>query len=189
MRLGDFLNTTVEGHVAAPLHPVTFKAIKRGKHGEEYVIEMKAVLAFVDEKRRDDAIDAAEAAIRRVYPDGNTPAEKRSNEIAYQVLLRALRDGDDPRVQFAENVEQLRSVLVQRVATHLYGEYLDFVDEEFPEVITPEQFAELVEAARKKSLSDLLTSTDYWTLRRALPGLVAHFGKSLTLTSGAGAPA
>lgn len=189
MRLGDFLSTTVEGQVAAPVHPVTFKAIKRGKHGEEYVIEMKAALAFVDEKRRDEAMDAAEAAIRRVYPDGNAPVEKRSNEIAYQVLLRALRDADDPRVQFAESVEQLRSVLVQRVATHLYAEYQDFVDEEFPEVITPEQFADLVEQATKKSMRDLLISTDYWTLRRALPGLVAHFGRSQTPMSGAGAPA
>lgn len=189
MRLGDFLNVTVEGQVTAQTHPVTFKAIKRGKHGDEYVIEVKAVIAFVDEKRRDEAMDAAEAAIRRVYPDGNAPVEKRSNEIAYQVLLRALRDADDARVQFAESVEQLRAVLVQRVATYLYSEYLDFVDEEFPEVITPDQFAELVEAARKKSLSDLLTSTDYWTLRRALPGLVAHFGKSPTPIFGAGAPA
>jgi hypothetical protein len=37
-------------------------------------------------------------------------------------------------------------------------------------------------------LSDLLISTDYWTLRRALPGLVAHFAKSPTLTSGAYGP-
>jgi hypothetical protein len=142
---------------------------------------MKAVLAFVDEKRRDEAMDAAETAIRRVYSDGNAPAEKRSNEIAYQVLVRALRDADDPRVQFAESVEQLRSALVQRVATHLYGEYLDFVDDEFPEVITPEQFADLVEQAKKCSAPVLLTSIDYWTLRRALPGLVAHFAKSPTV--------
>jgi hypothetical protein len=149
MRLGDFLNTSIEGQLMAPTHPVSFKAIKRSKHGEEYIVEVKAVLAFVDEKRRDEAMDAAEAAIRRLYPDGNAPAERRSNELAYQVLLHALRDADDPRVQFAESVEQLRSVLVQRVATHLYGEYRDFVDEEFPEVITPEQFADLVEQGRK----------------------------------------
>ncbi|PYR03791.1 MAG: hypothetical protein DMF97_01085 [Acidobacteria bacterium] len=40
---------------------------------------LEALLAFVDEKRRDEAMDAPESAIRRVHPDGNAPAERRSD--------------------------------------------------------------------------------------------------------------
>jgi len=152
MRLGEFLSGKHrDGATPAPTRPVEFKAIARGAHGEEYLVDCNAVLAFVDEQKRDKAIDAAEVALRRAYPDGSAPAEKRRNEVAYQVLLYALRDADEHRAQFAASVDELRAALVQPVATRLYTEYIEFVDEEFAATPTKEQFAELVEDARKNS--------------------------------------
>jgi len=152
MRLGDFLSAkNREGATPAPTRPVAFKAIARGAHGEEYLVDCNAVLAFVDEQKRDRAIDAAEAALRRAYPDGSAPAEKRRNEVAYQVLIYALRDADEHRAQFAAGVDELRSALVQPVATRLYTEYIEFVDGEFPLVPKEEDMKEMVEEARKNS--------------------------------------
>lgn len=190
MRLGEFLNAMHrDGAPEAPTCPVRFKAIARGAHGEEYLVDCNAVLAFVDESKRDKAIDAAEAVLRRAYPDGSAPAEKRRNEVAYQVLLYALRDADQHRTQFAASVDELRAALVQPVATRLYTEYIEFVDEEFPDEVTPEQLEEMAKEAEKNSFGDLLTSYGYLTIRRALPSLAARFGRSPTQTSGAGAPA
>jgi hypothetical protein len=152
MRLGDHLNAQVRaGATPAPTHPITFKAIARGPRGDEYLVETPAVLAFVDEDKRDAALDAAEIAIRKVYLDGSAPAEKRRNAVTYQILLHALRDADEPRAQLASSVEELRKALVQPVATRLYADYVEFVEREFPSTPSTEQFEELVDDAEKNS--------------------------------------
>jgi hypothetical protein len=152
MRLGQFLEAShTEREQPAPTKPVAFKIIKRLGRGQELVKQVTAVLAFVDEAKRDRAIDAAEAACRRVYQDGSAPPEKRRNELAYQLLLYALRDADEPRAQFASTIDELRSALVQPVATDLYDQYVQFLAEEFPAAPTKEQFDELVEDAAKNS--------------------------------------
>jgi hypothetical protein len=152
VRLADFLSGRNRANATpAPTQPVTFKAIGRDAHGEEYLVDCKGLVAFVDENKRDQAIDAAEAVLRTKYPDGSAPDEKRRNEVAYQVLLRALRDADDPRVQLAASVDELRSALVMPEATRLYAEYVKFVDEEFPATPTPQQFDKLTAEAEKNS--------------------------------------
>ena len=152
MRLGEHLNAKVRaGAIPAPTHPVIFRALARDAHGEQYVVDANAVLAFVDEDQRDRAIDAAEAEIRLKYPDASAPAEKRRNAVAYQILLYALRDAEDPRVQLAATVEELRKALVQPVATRLYSEYIAFVDEEFPATPAEGDFAGMVDDAEKNS--------------------------------------
>lgn len=153
MRLADFLNSPnrSKSAIPAPTQPVTFKALGRDPHGEEYLVECKATLGLVDENRRDEAIDDTEARMRAKYPDGTAPEEKRRNEMAYQVLLRAMRDADDTRVQFAASVDELRSALVMPEATRLYGEYVRFVEEEFPAAPTTKQFQALTREAEKNS--------------------------------------
>ncbi len=188
MRLGEFLKQQ-DQHEPAPTHPVSFKAIGKNPRGEDFTVEITAALAFVDEDRRARMLNAAQVAMRQLYPAGEPPSAELGNEQAYQLLLLALRDADDSRVQFAENVDQLKRALVKLVAERLYGEYQEFVADEFPDVIEPEQFKALVEEAEKNSLSGLLASTAYSTLRRALPGLAAHFATSVTPISGATAPA
>lgn len=152
MRLADHLNAKVRaGATPAPTHPVTFKAIARGTRGDEYLVETPAVLAFVDEDKRDLALDAADTALRAVYPDGSAPAEKRRNAVAYQILLHALRDADEPRAQLASTVEELRKALVQPVATRLYAEYMAFIEREFPATPSADDFHDLVDEAEKNS--------------------------------------
>jgi acyl-CoA reductase-like NAD-dependent aldehyde dehydrogenase len=152
MRLGEHLNAQVRaGATPAPTHPVSFKAIARGVRGDEYLVDTTAVLAFVDEEKADAALDAAEAAIRAKYPDGAAPPEKRRNAIAYQMLLHALRDAEEPRAQLASTVEELRKALVKPVAVRLYAEYVAFVDKEFPPLPTTAQLGELAKEAEKNS--------------------------------------
>jgi hypothetical protein len=152
MRLADFLSVRNRGNATpAPTQPIAFKAIARDANGDEYLVDCKALIAFVDENKRDQAIDAAEAVLRAKYAGGSGPDEKRRNEVAYQVLLRALRDADDPRVQLASSVDELRSALVMPEATRLYGEYVKFIDEEFPATPTPQQFDKLAAEAEKNS--------------------------------------
>ena len=152
MRLSDHLNAQVRaGTTPAPTHPVTFRALARGTRGDRYVVDTPAMLAFVDEDEREAALDAAEAAVRRVYPDGTAPEEKRRNAVAYEILLRALRDAAEPRAQLAASVEELRKALVQPVATRLYADYIEFVEREFPATPTAKQFEELAEEAEKNS--------------------------------------
>lgn len=152
MKLSDHLNAQVRaGTTPAPTHPVTFKALARGPRGDRYVVDTPAVLAFVDEDERETALDAAEAAVRHVYADGSAPAEKRRNAVAYEILVRALRDPNEPRAQLAGSVEELRKALVQPVATRLYADYIEFVEREFPATPTRQQFEELADEAEKNS--------------------------------------
>jgi hypothetical protein len=148
MRLGDFLRQQ-DQHEPAPTQPVTFKAVGKNPRGEDITVEVSAALAFVDEERRARALNAAQVVMRQFYPAGDAPAAELGNEQAYQLLLLALRDADDPRVQLAENADQLKRALVKPVAERLYGEYQKFVAEEFPDVIEPEEFKGLVKEAEK----------------------------------------
>jgi len=188
MRLGDFLKRQ-DQHEPAPTRPVTYRAIGQNPRGEDFTVAVSAVLAFVDEDRRPRSLNAAQVTMRHTYPAGDIPEVELSNEQVYQLLLLALRDATDPRVQLAESVDQLKRSLVKPVAERLYREYQDFVADEFPMVIEPEEFQKLVSESKKSSLSVLLTSIDYSTLRQALPGLAAHFASSPTPTSGGSAPA
>jgi len=152
MRLAEHLNAQVRaGAIPAPTHPVNFKALARGPRGDRHVVDVAAVLAFVDEDERETAIDAANAAVRRAYPEGGEPEEKRRNAVAYEILVRALRDAEDSRAQLSASVEELRKALVQPVATRLYADYLAFVDSEFPSTPTPQQLKELTSEAEKNS--------------------------------------
>jgi hypothetical protein len=150
MRLGDFLRNH-DLQDPSPTHPVSFRVVGKNKRGEDFTMEANAVLAFVDEDKRTHGLHTARATLRPLYPQGELPAVELSNEQAYQLLLHALRDADDPRVQFAENVDQLKRALVKPVAERLYADYQKFVDEEFPEVVSPEQLAELTNEAEKNS--------------------------------------
>jgi hypothetical protein len=67
-------------------------------------------------------------------------------------------------------------------------EYDRWCAEEFPERVDEDTFEALVEEAKKKSLGDLLSSRESSEILRALPSLVAHFGKSTIPPSGDGDP-
>jgi hypothetical protein len=188
MKLGEILRKS-GGAFRAPTKPVKFKVIGRDpSSGDQTVADAEAVLVFVDESEREEALIESEKYIRKKFPDGvMLSADRLTDSHTYHLLAKALRDADDPRQPFAAGgVSELRASLHRNEAQHVYSEYLRFVDEEFPEHVDDETFEELADAAAKKSLRDLLSSFDLSTIRRALPSLVARFSKSTTPTSSDG---
>jgi hypothetical protein len=190
VKLGDILTRSRKGQaVPAPTTPLTFKVLGRDEQGVRTTTDARAVLAFVDDDERNEALRQAEKELRAEFPDGNVPLGLLSEERNYHVLAKGLRDEDDPRAPFADSVKQLRGALHHMEYERIVRAYEDFLEEEFPETPTPEQLDQLIEEAAKNSFGGLLTSYDLRTIRRALPFLVARFGRSPMLTSGAGTPA
>jgi hypothetical protein len=190
MQLGDIFagaSKAGSGVFRAPTKSVKFKVV-RDIDGELFVADARAVLRFVPEDAAEECKVAAEKELRKKFPDG-APVELLLNARAFHVLQRALRDVDDPRVPFASSVDELKGALQERVAVDVYNTYVEWVKEEFPEIVDDETFDELVEAASKKSLPDLFSLFDSSKIRRAWPSLVAHFGRSTpTQMSGGGEP-
>lgn len=190
MQLGDIFagaGASGSGVYRAPTKSVKLKLVQE-IDGELFVADGRAVLRFVPEDAAEECRIAAEKELRVQFPDGGVPGDLLADNRAFHILQRALRDTDDPRKPFAASVRELKSALQQRAAIEAFDTYAQWVREEFPAQVDDETFEELVEAASKKSLPDLFSDFDSAKISRAWPSLVAHFGKSKTLTSGAGEP-
>ncbi len=141
MRLDDFLKNVESAHLA-PTLPVKFKVIGLTKDRQPVTFDAEAQLVFVDELA---SMTATRAAHEKESSDDLFRTER-----AYQLLLVALRDKDNPAIQFASNVEQLKKALVGPVAAALMNSYQSFLAKEFPEMPTEQQAAEMEEEAAKK---------------------------------------
>jgi hypothetical protein len=171
MNLSDFFSTAARA-VPAPTRAVTFKVIGSGPGSTRIVVDAKAELAFVDEDDRLKALRSASDYIKKTY-DGEPDRGRRFDEEIYFVLLLALRDADDINAPFASTALQLRNALVLPEALRLWDAYQRFLREEFPEEISAEEMAELVEEAKKKSLLALLSSKGSSQILSAWGSLVA----------------
>lgn len=176
MKLSDFLSQA-GGHASlAPTKPVKFKVLGRNQGGEQVVADAEAILVFVSEKERQEAIRDAHQELRRLYDKMPVPDERLSDEISYQLLFRALRDSTDQRVAFAGSVPELRAAMSLRVCSELVATYHEWVAQEFPEEIDEEQFQKLVEEAKKVCFFDLVSAFGSRTIQRAMPSLLAISG-------------
>ncbi len=179
MQLGDFLSTA--GSVPpAPVEPVNFNVLHEDQGGERRKIPVNAILVCITEKVRQKCLREALAHLRKEYPQGIPPARLEEEE-RYQILAEALRDADDPRKAFS-SVVQLRNALVSSETAEVWAAFTVFMDREFPPSISSEEFAQLVEDAKKKSLSALLGSIESSKILRALPGLMFLLANSPTQT-------
>lgn len=176
MKLADILDSPQAHHVNP--RPVKFRIAGVNSRGEQVKAEeASACFRFVSEQERAEAYRDGDAEARKLYGSGVEPSLDRVvAERNYCILFRILRDADDPKTAFAASVLQLKNVLVLDEAKRLFDEYETWVAEEFPDTIDEETFAKLVEDAKKKSLSDLLTSYGFKAIRRALPSLASHSG-------------
>lgn len=180
MNLGDFLSTA--GSVPpAPVEPVSFNVLHEDQGGERRKIPVNAILVCITEKARQKCMRDALAHLRKEYPEG-IPPDRLAEEERYQILAECLRDADEPRKAFS-GVTQLRSAIVSSEAAEVWSTWVNFMDREFPPSISPEEFQQLVEDAKKKSLSGLLGSIDSSKILRALPGLMFLLKNSPTQTS------
>lgn len=177
MKLGEFLSGAT---ATAPGKPVKFK-IFGGKvqSSEKVFVDVEAVLTFVSEDERQAANCDAQKHIKLLYGDVEPPANAFADEVAYQILFRSLRDSQSANfaAPFADTIIQLRKVLAAKPAKDLYVKYLDFVYEEFPDDISPDELEALTKDAEKKSFAVLLSEYEFSKIVRALPSLADRFGK------------
>lgn len=173
MRLQDFLNSATN---SAPVKHIKIKVQGEGTNKSGKVSgTVDATLVFVSETERAEAIRDAHKVVR----EGNLAEVTLENEIAFQVLHRALRDStsDNYIVPFAESVKGLKNALVLVEAQRVYNEYSNFMEEEYPPSVDSKQFEELVKEAEGKSLAALLSEYGSSAIRQALPSLAVRFGK------------
>lgn len=185
MNLSDILMGKSGPTFDAPSKSVKFKVIGRDPQGSQTVADAEAALVFVTEDERTEARVAAELEVRK---RGTADPEVLYDTRVYRLLTYALRDSEDHRKPFVSDVNLLQRSLNRRTVMELFSAYEQFVADEFPAQMDEELFEKLVESAKGKYLSDLLSSHDSWTILRAMPALVAHFGQLQTETSGSGEP-
>lgn len=137
MQLGNILSTARDPVVCKP---VSFWVLGE-QDGKQVRAKAEAVLAFVNESARAEALRMAAASIK--------PGVEPAAEEAYWFLLAALRDRDDPSRQFCPNAEigTFRSALILDQVVWLKREYAIFVRDEYPELATAEQQSGLIEQA------------------------------------------
>jgi hypothetical protein len=137
------------------------------------VTEAKAELAFVTEFDRQEAMRTAEKELKALYGSEEISDDRRRDAYTYHILQRALRDADDVRTAFAGSVKELEKALVLPEANKIWSEYIQFCDEEFPDYVDPDTFEKLVAAAKKDSVSTLISTFGYEDVRRSMPGVLA----------------
>jgi hypothetical protein len=182
MNLGDFLSNA-SSSPPLPAEPVSFTALHVNVTGDTLKVPVNAVLVCISEKERQECLRRALVHCRKEYPSADgIPPERLAEEERFQMLAEALRDADDPRKAFA-HVLQLRSVISPHEVTKLWQTLEAFMQREFPPIIDAAEFEKLVQDAKKKSLPDLLSSTGYLILSKALPVLALYFQNAPTHTS------
>ena len=176
MKLGDFLSQAGSS-TPAPTKPVKFKVLGINGEGQQVTAEAEAVIVFVDEHARQEAIREAHKDVRERWKNEDVPPDRLDDEITYQFLLKALRTADDPRRSFCASARELRNALTLRVCGSLMQQYRAFADEEFPDDVDNATLEELIKEAEKKSFADLISARGFSLIHRALPFLAARFGK------------
>lgn len=152
MQLGDILDGGAEFYPVG--RPVTFHVLRQPLGGLQDKARVEAVLYFVDEPARHEADAHADKVLRAdpLYRDTGIPSQKRTEEEYYTFLVRALRNKDNPAEPFCPLADypKFRKSLVSDVVSYLLREYKRYVADEYPELATPEQVAEVVEEALGK---------------------------------------
>tara|TARA_R110000868_G_scaffold193723_2_gene438891 strand:+ start:94 stop:633 length:540 start_codon:yes stop_codon:yes gene_type:complete len=159
MNLRDLLNSPTAHHVSGRV--VNLKVIGTNSAGDPVQVDATARFRFVDEQERSDVLAKADEEVTKRYAGRPVPGDRQIDERSYYMLHAALRDADNPRSAFAETPLALKRSLVLEEAQRVYREMGLWLAEEFPESISEEDMAKLVDEAKKNSLLDLLTSSGF----------------------------
>ncbi len=145
MRLGNIL--AQQGGVPETGRKVKFQFRTQDKQGHTQRHWCEAVILPLSEAERSEA----EAAARSYAEDH--PQTVLGDEAAYRKLQKFLRDPEDLRACFflEKELGQLRGGLVYKQVQWLLDEYQAHIEEEYPEVLSPEQTKALEDEAAKNS--------------------------------------
>ena len=147
MKLGDFVTRARKAHRPPVTCPVRFRilAVVDDDTDGTAPIEVDALLVFVSDASRNEAVTEADAAIDK--RKGGTPADVAGSLREYHFLHRCLRDTDDPGAPFADTPDELATMLVGLERERVAAAYAAFVREEFPDAPTKEQLDKLTAEA------------------------------------------
>lgn len=145
MKLGEFLTNIPPATGSAKKEQVEFTVLARSTQDGSQ-LETKAFACFAlasDRDHQEAEVDALKALqdLRReleVVPGFLLEGAQRA-----QVLLRVLRDWDDPRSRFAGTAEELQKHVPRSDMERLIREYDAWVEKWYPKKVTKEQRAEL----------------------------------------------
>lgn len=146
MQLGNILSTA-----CAPIVPrdVTFCVLGE-KAGQQTKGEAKAVFVFVPESIRDECKRLAREWLEgHGYKDRPIPHDIFADEVERWFLLKALRNKDDHAQQFCfdQDYGTFKAAVTQEQCRWLMAEHERFTADEYPELATPKQQADLVKEA------------------------------------------
>lgn len=145
MRLGNII--AQQGGVPETGRLIKFQFRTKDKQGQTHRIWCEAMMLPLSEVERAEAESAA-----RSHCEKNAQFIL-GDETAYRKVQKFLRDPEDLRVHFflEKELEQIRSGLVFRQVQWLLDEYNQHIEEEYPEVLSKQQEAEVEEDALKNS--------------------------------------
>lgn len=179
MKFGEFLRQGGRTR-QVNLRAVTFKATGQDENLRSVTAEVPAVMAFVDEDRRETIRVEAAADLDKRYQGKQIPAGVTRDEEIYRLLFEALRDptpnesGSHGRL--FDNLTELRTALVLPEVRRLSDEYDLFLVEEFPPRVSQADFDAMVEDAKKNSASDLLSKYGFEKTVKAMAFLAVRSG-------------
>lgn len=147
MQLGNILSTATEPVVCKS---VKFRVLGEDQQGRQTSGQAEAVFAFVNEDRREEYKRLAREWLEQGdFKGKEIPIDVLTEEEYRWFLMAALRDKDAPQKQFCPNgeYEKFRKALILRQVTRLLAGYNDFVEAEYPELLTDDKQADLREQA------------------------------------------
>lgn len=150
MKLGEIFNQ-IEGEPVIGKE-VEFRLIKTTTEGQESY-KIKGIFRILTELDRRDAQKRAEEALLEEYKDNkfSITSDVRLFEQKIWELVLSIYDPEDTRKRILDkDVTLFKKGLTIPMLNHLIKQYEKFVIDEYPELITAEEYADLEEQAAKK---------------------------------------
>lgn len=174
MKLGDFFQRAQRGQQVNP-RLCSFFALGTDSGFIPIKVKVDAALMCVDEDTRETVRVQARNYLQKRFVGLDIPDHVFRDEVSYRMLFHALveaePDSNGIHKPLCESVDELRRSLIIGEMQKIAAEYEKYVAEEFPPTISDEDFAKLVDEAKKKFLPDLLIEYGYAHVQRLVSSL------------------
>lgn len=129
---------------------VEFRLIKTMAEGQS-IYKIKGVFHILTEEDRRRAITAAQDSLNAEYTNQYPPQDIRMIEEKIWMMAYCIYDPEDQRRRlFPNDVALFKKGITLPVLDYLVREYEKFVIDEYPEIVSADQFEDLASQAIKK---------------------------------------
>lgn len=145
MKLGEFLTNVPPATGSGKKEQVSFTLIARStKDASQVETTGYACFSLVSDKDCEEAEVDALKSLRDLSKElGIVPSSTLASRERAELLLRALRDYDDPRSRFAGTAEEIQRHVPRADMERVEREYREWVERYYPSKITKADRAEL----------------------------------------------